>query len=225
MESWQNKFDRDNFSGDTRLFPLPGFVLFPGVIQPLHIFEPRYIQMTEAAIESDGLITMCALDQNQLNPDPIKPPLHSYGCLGKIVLTEQLDDGRYNLMLFGMYRVKIEEEYPSNHLFREAKVSLLDDYYPDQDPSVRERMVQQLIHLSTEVLSLKSGEEESIKKLCQENQFLGKLADLIAHLANLELVHKLSLLEQLDVDQRAKWLIRHLNQFVESDYLPKFSDN
>lgn len=30
------------------LFPLPQVVLFPSVRCPLHVFEPRYRQMTEA---------------------------------------------------------------------------------------------------------------------------------------------------------------------------------
>ena len=38
--------DLRDFSGLCRLFPLPNVVLFPHVILPLHIFEPRYRQMT-----------------------------------------------------------------------------------------------------------------------------------------------------------------------------------
>ncbi len=30
-----------NFSGIARLFPLPNVVLFPHLVLPLHIFEPR----------------------------------------------------------------------------------------------------------------------------------------------------------------------------------------
>ena len=40
----------DTFGGTARLFPLPNLVLFPAVIQPLHIFEPRYRQMAADAV-------------------------------------------------------------------------------------------------------------------------------------------------------------------------------
>ena len=43
------------FDGVTRLFPLPNTVLFPYVTLPLHIFEPRYRQMTADALAGDRL--------------------------------------------------------------------------------------------------------------------------------------------------------------------------
>ena len=43
------------------IFPLPNVVLFPEVLQPLHIFEPRYRRMTEDALEGDRVIGMVLL--------------------------------------------------------------------------------------------------------------------------------------------------------------------
>ncbi len=47
--------------GRARLFPLPDLVMFPHVMQPLHIFEPRYREMLNEALDSDGLIAMSIL--------------------------------------------------------------------------------------------------------------------------------------------------------------------
>ena len=44
-----------NFAGTARLFPLPNLVLFPHVVQPLHVFEPRYRQLTADALAGDRL--------------------------------------------------------------------------------------------------------------------------------------------------------------------------
>ena len=54
-------FMPDKFSGRARLFPLPNLVMFPHVIQPLHIFEPRYVDLLHDAIEGDRLIAMALL--------------------------------------------------------------------------------------------------------------------------------------------------------------------
>jgi Lon protease-like protein len=51
----------ENFSGKARLFPLPNLVLFPHVLQPLHVFEPRYRQLLEEALADDRLIAMAVL--------------------------------------------------------------------------------------------------------------------------------------------------------------------
>ena len=50
-----------DFSGTVRLFPLPNLVMFPHVVQPLHIFEPRYREMLEDALEHDRLLAMALL--------------------------------------------------------------------------------------------------------------------------------------------------------------------
>jgi Lon protease-like protein len=44
-----------------RIFPLANVVLFPGIQVPLHVFEPRYRQLTAAALDDDRLIGMVAL--------------------------------------------------------------------------------------------------------------------------------------------------------------------
>jgi hypothetical protein len=51
------------FRGEVRLVPLPGMVFFPHVIQGLHIFAPRYRQMTSDAIDDDGFITLVQIPQ------------------------------------------------------------------------------------------------------------------------------------------------------------------
>ncbi|HJS07899.1 MAG TPA: LON peptidase substrate-binding domain-containing protein, partial [Pirellulales bacterium] len=51
-------FSAEQFSGVVRLFPLPNRVVFPHVMQPLHIFEPRYREMLNDALDGDGLIAM-----------------------------------------------------------------------------------------------------------------------------------------------------------------------
>ncbi len=55
------RFDEANFSGVARLFPLPNLVMFPHVLQPLHVYEPRYRALLEEALDDDRLIAMAVL--------------------------------------------------------------------------------------------------------------------------------------------------------------------
>ena len=54
-------FLAEEFLGKVRVFPLPDVVLFPHVMQPLRIFEPRYRELLEDALAGDGLIAVAAL--------------------------------------------------------------------------------------------------------------------------------------------------------------------
>src|SRR5476651_2537606 len=85
-------------SGKARLFPLPNLVFFPNVMQPLHIFEPRYRQMTADALDDDKLIALVLPRADWEKDYEGKPPIHSVACLGKIIADQKLEDGRFNLL-------------------------------------------------------------------------------------------------------------------------------
>ena len=80
------------------LFPLSGAILFPRSQLPLHIFEPRYREMVRDAVEGAGRIAM--IQPHRLDDDN-KAPLFDVGCVGELVSLEELEDGRFNIVLLG----------------------------------------------------------------------------------------------------------------------------
>ncbi|MDH4248009.1 MAG: LON peptidase substrate-binding domain-containing protein [Deltaproteobacteria bacterium] len=114
------------------LFPLTGVLLLPGMQLPLHIFEPRYRAMVRHALKGAALIGMVQpLAPRQDNqPDPEAPPespeLYAVGCAGKILHSQQTEDGRYLITLLGVSRFRIAEELPPLEGFRRAGVDYLD---------------------------------------------------------------------------------------------------
>jgi Lon protease-like protein len=108
------------------LFPLPNVVLFPGVVLPLHIFEPRYREMVNDALESDRRIGMVLLRAGWEADYQGRPPVHAVACSGVIVHSVRLDDGRYNIVLRGLDRVRIVEEDDSR-AYRRATIQSLPD--------------------------------------------------------------------------------------------------
>ena len=104
------------------IFPLPNVVLFPNVFLPLHIFEPRYRQMTSEALAGDRIIGMVLLRPGYEDDYDGAPPIYSTGCSGLITHSEKLEDGRYNLVLRGLEKFSIEsEELPAvGRLYRSA---------------------------------------------------------------------------------------------------------
>src|ERR1700692_4837672 len=98
------------FAGTVRLFPLPNLVLFPHVMQPLHIFEPRYRQMAADALAGDRLIAPVLLQTGWEADYEGRPAIYSMACLGRIVAEQRLDDGRFNLLLRGICRARLSKE-------------------------------------------------------------------------------------------------------------------
>lgn len=116
----------DGFSGRLPLFPLPRVTLFPHGLLPLHVFEPRYRALTEAALAGEGLIGMAVLRPGWESDYPGSPPLHDVVGLGRVIKDERLADGRFNLLLAGLARARVVEEIQSTP-FRVARVELLPD--------------------------------------------------------------------------------------------------
>jgi Lon protease-like protein len=84
MQNEDLNFDPTSFSGVARLFPLPNLVLFPHVMQPLHIFEPRYRAMVEEAVAGDHLITLATFSPGWEKGYEGRPPLKPIACLSRI---------------------------------------------------------------------------------------------------------------------------------------------
>ena len=100
-----------NFGKPIPLFPLDSAVLLPQQVLPLHIFEPRYRQMVERALDGAGQIAMAVFEGESWKQQYHgRPALRPAVCIGQIVQHERLPDGRYNIILQGVCRARISKE-------------------------------------------------------------------------------------------------------------------
>lgn len=194
--------DLGDFANLTRLFPLGGVVLFPHVVLPLHIFEPRYRQMTENALAGDRLITIIQ-SMGSRPGEPGVVPLAPVGCLGRIIKHERLADGRFNLLLLGLRRVRIVQELAVATLYRQAQVEVLEDEPEGSEARPHARELADLFLKLTD----RDAEWESI---LNRGLSLGTLTDLIAHAIPVGPDIKQSLLEQTSAIARAVTLSKLL---------------
>jgi Lon protease-like protein len=111
------------------VFPLTGVLVLPGMILPLHIFEPRYRNMVEDALAADAVFGMIqpVVPGHDNRPLPgvenESPDLYNVGCAGYIERWEKLPDGRYVLELRGANRFRSESELPLQRGYRRVKAS------------------------------------------------------------------------------------------------------
>ena len=108
------------------LFPLPSTVFYPGTPLPLHIFEPRYRQMTFDALEGERKIGMVLLKPDWEASYFGRPKIFSIGCVGSIEKEIRHPDGKYNFTLVGLRRFRILKEVDGKP-YRRAEVDLLEE--------------------------------------------------------------------------------------------------
>lgn len=127
------------------VFPLRGVLLLPRTPLPLHIFEPRYRAMTRDALDGNGYIAMVQPAGD--GGDPVNPPIYSIACLGKIVASDEMDDGRYNIVLRGQTRLRIAQELSLKDGYRRVEADYSEfrgDLTPDGDAIDREGLTAAL---------------------------------------------------------------------------------
>ena len=216
MSSFEDlSFAPQDFSGKVRLFPLPNLVLFPHVMQPLHIFEPRYRCLLEDALATDRLIAMALLAPGWESDYEGRPPLCPMACLGRVTTYHRLEDGTYNLLLLGLQRVRLVREIEPRKLYREAEVALCEDCYPVCPKPAGRVLQQRLRDAFVRVLPLLPEAQEQMDQLLATDIPLGVLTDVISFMLEIEIGHKETLLAEVNVHRRAQMLLEHLEAIAK----------
>lgn len=101
------------------VFPLPGALLLPRSRLPLHLFEPRYLQMFEDVLKtSHRLIGMVQPHKGPKGEEQ----LHAIGCAGRVTQFSETEDGRYMITLAGISRFRIAKEVTGFSPYRKVEV-------------------------------------------------------------------------------------------------------
>lgn len=223
-------FSAADFCGVARLFPLPNLVMFPHVLQPLHIFEPRYRDLVEEALDGDRLLALAVLTAGWEADYEGRPPVHPVVCLGRIVTHQRLEDGRFNLLLAGLRRARLLRELPPDKLFRQAEIEILDDVYAPQSGRRQSALQRRLVKVFWQEMPGLEQVHEKLDQVLAREVPLGILTDILAFALKLKFEVKQELLAETDVQRRAELLLEAVKSgaaaaAVWPNFPPDFSLN
>jgi Lon protease-like protein len=190
------------------VFPLPNVVFFPGTKLPLHIFEPRYQQMLHDARKSEQLISIALLDRRQKGPKlpGSKPAIHAIAGLGRLTRVERLPNGLFNIDLFGLSRIRIVEELPSEKPYRIARVETLKDEVSELAETRSAQVLQRAFDAFNKVLRKYSRFPGEFLTRFQGLP-LGMLLDIIAHHVPCDAQRKQIFLEETEPLRRCDKIV------------------
>jgi Lon protease-like protein len=183
------------------IFPLPNVVLFPGVCLPLHIFEPRYRDMTRDTLARDRIIGMVLLRDGGAGDVDGDPPVYDIGCSGLITHSELLPDGRYNIVLRGIEKFRILDEDHTRR-YRRASVTALPEPAINQTDDrlrVERNRLEPLLGLGLSA----DGSQTKVPQGLPD----GELVNALAQYLEFEAVEKQALLQRDGPVDRCRALI------------------
>lgn len=220
-------------SGWVPVFPLPNVVFFPHTLLPLHIFEPRYREMVRDALAQDRHIVMGLLQDGWEKDYEGRPPLQPIGCMGRITREQALGDGRWNIILIGIARVRIGEER-TDKPYRLARIEILRDRPIGLSDAERNSVRQSLIQSFVQTARPEGKAAEALLQALLDIEDLGILTDVITSALTLSVEDKQSLLRELDPAARVHRLTECLERMSSAprearprklSYPPPLSEN
>ncbi len=211
-----------------RLLPLPSLVMFPHVLQLLHVHEPRYRQLVSDTLLDDGQLSTVLL-RSGWEPDYDRSPrIAATVCVTRIASQVLLPDGSYNIVLQGLGRGRVCQEVAAARAYRQAEVELLKDVVPEQDAPRRLLLRRALLDAFQSCLPDDEKLPYQVEQLLSSQVPLGVLTDILAFTLQLSLPTKQALLDQVNVQWRAEVLceqLEHLQHRTARPFPPPFSVN
>ena len=194
------------------IFPLPDLTFFPHTLLPLHVFEARYRAMITDCLARDRRLAVVGLKPGYQASYDGKPPVYGIAGAGRIVRCERLASGRFNVLLKGEHRIRIDREMPADTLYRMVSATTLDDVGADRPAlptladTIRKRCLQILEALG------RGGVEmgESLEAV----QSPAELGDQVASGVIPDPAVRRALLEEMDVERRLERLTAALDDLL-----------
>jgi len=191
------------------IFPLPGAVLLPFALIPLHVFEPRYRKMVRDCQAGTGVLALANVPAEALHERREPPrvlPVIGAGILARV---DPLPDGRSNIVLRGVLRARIVEELPAEEPYRLVHAEPLAG--PEADAAGLQRSAEELRRLVLALCAHRPGAAATaLAQMAGSKALPGELADAVGAMV-IESPHdRQQLLETSSPEQRLRRVAQHV---------------
>ncbi|MEP6861875.1 MAG: LON peptidase substrate-binding domain-containing protein [Deltaproteobacteria bacterium] len=194
------------------MFPLPNCVLLPGGLLPLHVFEPRYRDLTRDCLAGNHYMGIARLRPGYETTYYGKPPVYERFGVGKIICSEELPDGRFALLLRGVARVEIARELPTEHAYRRVEARMLADADHDRDEAFDHH--RRLIMLCDRLAEVIDAGGPQLRDLARSFDDPGMCADAIAAALVMDCDARQELLEAIDPIARVQRTLGYVSHML-----------
>ncbi|MGE9270363.1 MAG: LON peptidase substrate-binding domain-containing protein [Verrucomicrobiales bacterium] len=186
---------------------LPDCTLFPHGGLPLHIFEPRYRQMLNDALETTCFFGVARLEREETHdPSACTSPI---GTIGLIRASREMDDGSSNLLLHGVIRVRFLE-WISDDLYPKARISPIPAVFePAKQSEAAVAALKEAAETALQDFTTEIG--DAFHSMTESIDDPAILADVMAQQFVQDPVDRHDLLAMESVAERIAWLCRHLS--------------
>jgi len=193
------------------VLPMPDTVVFPNLVMPLFLGRDRTARAVEAAEAMEvPLLVVCQRDPEVIEPD--LADLFQIGTSVEIGRVLRMPDGSTTVLVQGIERVRIVEIIDTEPYLRVRGVPLFEDERRDM---AAEALMRAVLALFEKVVNLNPNLPDDSYVAAMNEKDPGSLADLLAHILELDVIQRQELLETLDANERLQRLSIILGQELD----------
>jgi Lon protease-like protein len=190
------------------IFPLPDLVFFPRTLLPLHVFEPRYLALVRRVMETDRRMGVVQLQPGWESEYYGAPTVHPVLGLGEVLKQDDAPDGRLNILLRGLARLRVLDEPRTGLPFRVVRAELLADAWEHGDRDRVQRHLLAIRQLFLGILARIPGlDMKQAEALFDPGTEASLVVDAVASALPLLPAAKQEILAELRVARRAERLL------------------
>ena len=191
------------------IFPLKNALLFPGAVLPLHIFEPRYIEMIEFVLDAGtNAVAIASLRRSTSREGKAVSEVNPIMGAGLIFAAEKLEGGRWNVLIRGVTRVRMVEENEQTNLFRTVRaVEETDVSVPLDHP-----LHSQLRSLLGQLADTAPEAKEVLNLIMSQGTCPASLTNLLGAHATSDPRMRQRMFDTIDVEERLRIAVKHIGR-------------
>jgi Lon protease-like protein len=187
-------------------------VLLPGGLLPLHVFEPRYRELTRDCLAGHHLMGVARLRPGYESAYYGRPPVYERCGVGRIICSEELPDGRFALLLRGVARVEIARERSTDHTYRMVEALELRDMAVDPEDARDHH--HKLVTLCDRLAEVIDEGGPQLRELARTFGSPGACADAVAAALIMDADVRQELLEACDPMIRLQRTLGHVSHLL-----------
>jgi uncharacterized protein len=196
------------------IFPLPSVALFPGAALPLHVFEPRYRELVHEALAGRKIMAVARLQPGFEQDYEGRPPVFEVCGVGAIESHSERKDGRLDIILRGLARVRIVEELPPLRTFRRVRAVRLVE--PTPDPALVAAWQRKLGALWQQLSPHLPESVRDLAALTRDTEGPSAYSDRLAAALVADPEASRELLDELDPGERLRLLAGRVQELVDA---------
>ncbi len=204
--------EKSSIPSEIPIVVLRNTVLFPNVVLPITVSRDKSVKAIAEAQKGDKWIGVVA-QKDSSNDDPTPSDVYQVGTLAKVVKQIKMPDGNITIFIMGRMRFHIDS-FSKTEPYMAAKVSYLEDVYPEQDASF-DALMSSIKDYSEKIAQLSPNVPSEASIVLRNIEQQSFLMHFIASNISSKLTDKQALLEENDIQKRAERLLQMLQSELQ----------